>query len=666
MISSAAQLANLASTVNSGNGYPGTYFKLANDIDLSGYPSWSPIGKDPAHPFRGIFDGDFKEIHGLKIDDPTLEYAGLFGVMNGTAKNIVLVDVDIKAQLRVGALAGSVGGSGTASISKCSVNGGTVKGDMVVGGLIGVLKDSFATNCYATCDVTVASGGQVVGGLVGHVLVWEGSASNDCILRDSYCTGKVTGASQVGGVAGLIFGGIVRGCYTTSELVVHADQAGGIAGYIAPGVNSSRSSGVISDCVALNSKVTGSVSPLHWNRITGKMSEAIYSGNYGLILGEINHNIFPAGTPSPSGDGGIDGTDISSADISTGRLTSVLLAGNGWLHNHPTAMPTLGFGNENSAVPPHLSPPLVLAVSPSGTGCAVSGTLAITFSKVMNNANIGTVTLTDSTVGTGDITLRPPQVWSADKTVFYVSYGGLSYNTDYVVKIDGFEDNVSNPVQDNSHTFKTVAASPGGSGGSGGGTTRPGTSTTEGSLGGGSAGANRISIRTATVTTASRALYYTGRAQHPAVKVILDGRTLTHGKDYSVTYKSNTLIGTAMVTIHGEGRYVDGASANFDIVPSKMGILRLTPAKGKLKVTWKKVPAAQKVTNYQVRYRVAGTSKWYVKTVKPSLTSVTLKKKRMKGKRIQVMVRSFKTIKNIRYYSAWSPVKTSRQNLTGR
>lgn len=40
-ISTAAHLALLATNVNGGTAYAGIYFKLMNDISLSGYPSWT-------------------------------------------------------------------------------------------------------------------------------------------------------------------------------------------------------------------------------------------------------------------------------------------------------------------------------------------------------------------------------------------------------------------------------------------------------------------------------------------------------------------------------------------------------------------------------------------------------------------------------------------------
>jgi len=58
---------------------------------------------------------------------------------------------------------------------------------------------------------------------------------------------------------------------------------------------------------------------------------------------------------------------------------------------------------------------------------------------------------------------------------------------------------------------------------------------------------------------------YTGRAvtQTPVVK--LDGRTLTSGTDYSVTYTNNTKAGTASLTITGKGNYTGTAKKTFTI-----------------------------------------------------------------------------------------------------
>ncbi|MFZ4549199.1 MAG: hypothetical protein ACOYN4_17255, partial [Bacteroidales bacterium] len=73
-ISTPANLALLATNVNGGTSYAGSFFKLMNDISLSAYANWAPIGSvtttTPAFagiPFSGNFNGNGKTITGLTI-----------------------------------------------------------------------------------------------------------------------------------------------------------------------------------------------------------------------------------------------------------------------------------------------------------------------------------------------------------------------------------------------------------------------------------------------------------------------------------------------------------------------------------------------------------------------------------------------------------------------
>ena len=62
-IGTAAELYNIR------NDLSGSY-KLTNDISLSTYANWLPIGTE-IDPFTGSLDGNGKKISGLKIDRPT-------------------------------------------------------------------------------------------------------------------------------------------------------------------------------------------------------------------------------------------------------------------------------------------------------------------------------------------------------------------------------------------------------------------------------------------------------------------------------------------------------------------------------------------------------------------------------------------------------------------
>ena len=63
---------------------------------------------------------------------------------------------------------------------------------------------------------------------------------------------------------------------------------------------------------------------------------------------------------------------------------------------------------------------------------------------------------------------------------------------------------------------------------------------------------------------------YTGSAIKPALTVKDGGKTLKSGTDYKVTYKNNTKVGTATVTITGLGNYRGTKSATFKIVAASV------------------------------------------------------------------------------------------------
>ena len=72
-----------------------------------------------------------------------------------------------------------------------------------------------------------------------------------------------------------------------------------------------------------------------------------------------------------------------------------------------------------------------------------------------------------------------------------------------------------------------------------------------------------ISLDKAKITVSAQV--YTGKALKPAVKVVLDGTTLTKGADYTVSYKNNVKPGTATVTVTGKGNYTGTVQATFAI-----------------------------------------------------------------------------------------------------
>ena len=60
---------------------------------------------------------------------------------------------------------------------------------------------------------------------------------------------------------------------------------------------------------------------------------------------------------------------------------------------------------------------------------------------------------------------------------------------------------------------------------------------------------------------------YSGTAKEPDIaSVVVDGVTLTADKDYEVSYRDNTYVGTATVTITFKGNYTGSATATFEII----------------------------------------------------------------------------------------------------
>lgn len=223
-ISSGADLAYLAQSVNAGNPYSGMHFQLINDINLDNH-EWTPIGTTAGwHAFSGIFDGGNHTISNVKITNAA-RTSGLFGWVSGAEiTDLNVTDVDItSAQPDIGGLIGSM--------SNCTVSGvtltGAVQGDGNVGGLIGSVNfngvpSPFATviSCSAVCVVSGSSVG--TGGLVGYnVYGVYTSCSTD---------GTVNGTGQVGGLIGWNNDGRIVQSHSSSSVNASGSNAGGLVG----------------------------------------------------------------------------------------------------------------------------------------------------------------------------------------------------------------------------------------------------------------------------------------------------------------------------------------------------------------------------------------------------------------------------------------------------
>lgn len=310
-IATGAQLAYLASSVNSGETYAGKNFVLTADIDLNKRP-WTPIanafsdalfGGSDYRIFAGNLDGQGYAVSNVAIGSEKAplesDVFGLFGATAGKISNLHLNTVSIYGVAKnvsgyvigpAGGLIGSasgnvenchvsgltmtmkapdsgsaaaywigglVGASDAEQIDECSVVSGMItetSGKGSIGGLIGELgKTSKIT--YSRADVVLnvkadPTGGADVGGFIGK---GNGKSSPETVIRNCYATGTVTGGAYTGGFAGGIWGLNIINCYATGNV---SGAANSMASFV--GTDSSDPSyyGSIINCYATG-EVTG-------------------------------------------------------------------------------------------------------------------------------------------------------------------------------------------------------------------------------------------------------------------------------------------------------------------------------------------------------------------------------------------------------------------------
>ena len=312
-IANGAQLAYLASSVNSGETYEQKNFVLTANIDLNGLP-WTPIansfsdallGGSDYRVFAGNFDGNGYTISNVSIGSETApleaDVLGLFGATEGKISNLNLDTVSIHGVAKIasigavvgfaGGLVGYSGGSienchvtgltmdmsapsnvyvaaywvgglvgaldGTQLINECSVSGSITEkaGKGSIGGLIGELGKA-AKITYSRSNVTVnvkadSRGGADVGGFIGK---GNGKTDAETVIRNCYATGNVTGGAYTGGFAGGLWGLNIKNCYATGNV---SQAAAAMASFVGTDASDSAYYGSITNCFTTGS-VTGS------------------------------------------------------------------------------------------------------------------------------------------------------------------------------------------------------------------------------------------------------------------------------------------------------------------------------------------------------------------------------------------------------------------------
>ena len=263
-ISTAGELLWFAQSINSQSIPADSDAVLKADIDLTDETNWTPIGVDSDNGYRGIFDGNGRKIENLAVNITSSDgvanvYAGLFGNISGTVKNLEVsgtVTVDISGDGNI--YAGGVAAAATSGVIENCKSSVTVdvKGEdrRSAGGIVGEVSDSTIINCESSGSVKLdaPSGSSKsyaqAGGIAGII---SGGLITNCASSSSVTVGNSMGV--VGGIAGAIANSnsTVSNCTSTADITLDGSgAAGGIAGH-------HTQNGILINCVVAGGSVKG-------------------------------------------------------------------------------------------------------------------------------------------------------------------------------------------------------------------------------------------------------------------------------------------------------------------------------------------------------------------------------------------------------------------------
>ena len=167
------------------------------------------------------------------------------------------------------------------------------------------------------------------------------------------------------------------------------------------------------------------------------------------------------------------------------------------------------------------------------------------------------------------------------------------------------------------------------------------------------------SISTATISGVPSYKIFTGSAIKPTITIKYKDKVVKT-TNYTINYNNtNVNVGTATITITGKGNFKGTVKKTFKINPKKATIKSVTAGTKSFTVKWTPQKTKMKtsyITGYQIQY---STDKNFAKNnkivtaTKYSTSSKTIKN--LTAKKIYyVRIRTYKTVNNVKYYSAWS------------
>ena len=203
------------------------YYKIANDLDISTFTHFYPLGTYNNY-FSGYVDGNNKTISNMNLNGG--RYGGFIGYLNsGNIKNLTFDTSTIRGRYGNGSKTGLViGYAGTTTIENVILtNIAEVSGSDYVGALIGQIGANSTINPIPNISGIKVSGTDYVGGISGHI-------GNNTTLSNFPNQNNITitgSGNYVGGIVGVLGSGItIEGFDMDNVKVSGAANVGGVAG----------------------------------------------------------------------------------------------------------------------------------------------------------------------------------------------------------------------------------------------------------------------------------------------------------------------------------------------------------------------------------------------------------------------------------------------------
>ena len=214
LIRTTADLAQMATDINTNHIRLNHFFKLDNDIDCSLAGTMTSIGNSYINSFQGVFNGDDGNGSNYKIINQTTPY-GLFGYIgdNSVIKNLTIDNCTVTGTNSGESVAGLVAEirSSSAKINNCHViNSSISSGDndniINAGGIVGYQYASTVTGCSVenttiTMNQQARTTDQRVGGISGY---FYGGTISNCDVKSSTISSQTSGTNELytGAIAG--------------------------------------------------------------------------------------------------------------------------------------------------------------------------------------------------------------------------------------------------------------------------------------------------------------------------------------------------------------------------------------------------------------------------------------------------------------------------------